>query len=286
MWILGGPFLTVVGVGVLDAWVRESVMRGTAGAMAFGGHVAFLWLTWPSRANRSFPYHVRTNHIGSATGLDDGLDYPQHPYEPSHGQENIIIPLSRRTEELLSGVYNQYIIERDHYGSPLNPNSHISFPHTIATAPPPLFNRDTELTTPTFEQQLPENPAQVRMKQYQQMSNLKHDEMIDDDTASTHDSQLYDNQVDSGHPSFENPSQSPTSPNSTRTPPALSQISTPHSNEGSASQRLKNNPFLVANGMNRGPNKIILEPIEYPIANGMVPRHLFAAKSASSSTNF
>lgn len=42
MWLLGGPFLTLVGIGVLDAWVRESVMCGTFAIMAFGGHAAFL----------------------------------------------------------------------------------------------------------------------------------------------------------------------------------------------------------------------------------------------------
>lgn len=42
LWILGGPFLTLVGISVLDAWVRESVMCGTFAIMSFGGHSAFL----------------------------------------------------------------------------------------------------------------------------------------------------------------------------------------------------------------------------------------------------
>lgn len=42
LWILGGPFLTIVGIGVLDAWVRESVMCGTFAMLAFAGHFAFL----------------------------------------------------------------------------------------------------------------------------------------------------------------------------------------------------------------------------------------------------
>lgn len=42
LWILGGPFLTVVGIGVLDSWVRESVMCGTFAMLAFSGHFAFL----------------------------------------------------------------------------------------------------------------------------------------------------------------------------------------------------------------------------------------------------
>lgn len=42
LWVLGGPFLTVAGIGVLDAWVRESVMCGTFAMLAFSGHFAFL----------------------------------------------------------------------------------------------------------------------------------------------------------------------------------------------------------------------------------------------------
>lgn len=89
--------LIFVGVGVLDAWVRESVMCGALGTIAFGGHVAFLWLTWPSRANKSFPYHVRTNHVGISN--DEGTDYPRHTYEPTMPEQNVIIPLSRLVQE-------------------------------------------------------------------------------------------------------------------------------------------------------------------------------------------
>lgn len=42
IWLLGGPFITLLGIGVLDPWVRESVMFGTFAIMAFGGHSAFL----------------------------------------------------------------------------------------------------------------------------------------------------------------------------------------------------------------------------------------------------
>lgn len=42
LWILGGPLLTIIGIGILDAWVRESVMCATLNALAFGGHVCFL----------------------------------------------------------------------------------------------------------------------------------------------------------------------------------------------------------------------------------------------------
>lgn len=42
VWILGGPFLTLIGIGILDAWVRESVMYLTFAMLAFMGHATFL----------------------------------------------------------------------------------------------------------------------------------------------------------------------------------------------------------------------------------------------------
>uniref|UniRef100_A0A182WZB6 Uncharacterized protein n=1 Tax=Anopheles quadriannulatus TaxID=34691 RepID=A0A182WZB6_ANOQN len=149
LWILSGPVLTLLGVSVLDPWVRESVMHGALGAVAFAGHLAFLWLTWPSRANRSFPYHVRTNHVGISHGEDDEVTYPKHPYEPAtivgnhhhypvappetilpgngHGN-GFLVPLSRG-----EGLYDQYLRERDIYHSSSTPLSYVSFP-TPATA--------------------------------------------------------------------------------------------------------------------------------------------------------
>uniref|UniRef100_A0A182MUZ7 Uncharacterized protein n=1 Tax=Anopheles culicifacies TaxID=139723 RepID=A0A182MUZ7_9DIPT len=148
LWILSGPVLTLLGVSVLDPWVRESVMHGALGMVAFAGHLAFLWLTWPSRANRSFPYHVRTNHVGISHGEDDEVTYPKHPYEPTtlvnhhnhplqhqypiappetvlqngHGN-GFLVPLSRG-----EGLYDQYLRERDVYHSTSTPLSYVSFP--------------------------------------------------------------------------------------------------------------------------------------------------------------
>ena len=267
-WILGAPILTVIGINVFDPWVRESVMRGALGAFAFAGHLAFLWLTWPSRANKSFPYHVRTNHIGIAASGNDGLDYPHHTYEPSTGspdENGIIIPLSRRTEELISGVYSQYLVERELYGNErMNPISHISFPHQ-ATAPPAVgHDRNDE--------QIPKGSTATN---YQLQSGF------------------YDhhNQVDSGHPSIENntPETSPASPvNSTHTVTTMTDQSsqTPvgqgqekESPGAAAEGELKVNPFLIGS-LQRAPHRVILEPLDRP--SGSVPKHLFAAKGGTS----
>ncbi|XP_055532775.1 transmembrane protein 145-like isoform X2 [Wyeomyia smithii] len=126
LWIMSGPILTVIGVNVLDPWVRESVMHGALGLVAFMGHLAFLWLTWPSRANKSFPYHVRTNHVGIST-VDDEVTYPRHTYEPAPPEAGVIIPLSSNTGTL-NGIYDQYLRERNVYHSASTPVSYVSFP--------------------------------------------------------------------------------------------------------------------------------------------------------------
>lgn len=273
-WILGGPIITVIGINVLDAWVRESVMRGALGSFAFAGHLAFLWLTWPSRANKSFPYHVRTNHIGIAAPGNDGLDYPHHAYEPSHGtnQNGVIIPLSRRTEELISGVYNQYVIERELYGNDhMNPISHISFPPAAPSAPP-LASRAND------EDHMGES---LELRKDERRAHLEGDFPISSAYFDSH------NQVDSGHPSIDNntPETSPASPvhtpmtdQSSQTPTGAEQKGTPTPTP--AEGELRNNPFL-AGGLQRAPHRVILEPLERPSQSGSVPKHLFAAKSNS-----
>ncbi|XP_035794114.1 uncharacterized protein LOC118467576 [Anopheles albimanus] len=159
LWIMSGPVLTLLGVGVLDPWVRESAMHGALGAVAFVGHLTFLWLTWPSRANRSFPYHVRTNHVGVSLGEDDEATYPKHPYEPTsttmanhstyqlhhHHQQQAhqsngngyVLPLAAPIvhPSLDSGLlYEQYLRERELYHSSSTPLSYVSFPHASKAA--------------------------------------------------------------------------------------------------------------------------------------------------------
>lgn len=273
VWLIGGPILTFIGIGVLDPWVRESVMCGAFAAVAFGGHAAFLWLTWPSRANTSFPYHVRTNHVGIASD-DDGLDYPRHAYEPSE-DPNIVIPFSRNhSEDLLTGVYNQYIREQEVYRPSTTPVSHISFPPQTPNAPEWRETTDFEIQSPD--------------------DTRSHDTLIDEiKEVRSNKSRLQTsnrddlNQVDSGHPSLEN-----TPPNESE-PTSETQS---HKDQTRPRILLKNNPFIV-NGISRPPNKVILDPIEYPVNTNKppspkpeqmhpqspptipdVPRHLFAAK--------
>lgn len=48
LWILGGPLITIFGLAVLDAWVRESVVCFVLGSIALGGHSSFLVIIYSS----------------------------------------------------------------------------------------------------------------------------------------------------------------------------------------------------------------------------------------------
>lgn len=204
---------------------------------------------------------------------------------------------ARRTEELLNGVYSQYLRERNCYNSTSHPISHVSFPH-----PPPSAPLQAQTS---FETQ----------------------------DSPTHPALALDNQIDSGHPSMDgsNTNSSPGSANSPHSntspthtynstasltprtiqtaatgiqsndPPDTPSTNTFSSKPNSAS---KPNPFLAG----KGPNKVILQPIELPLRSNLlpvsnpstalvpynnanssalnVPRHLFTAKSPSTGATY
>uniref|UniRef100_A0A182NPE1 Uncharacterized protein n=1 Tax=Anopheles dirus TaxID=7168 RepID=A0A182NPE1_9DIPT len=308
LWILSGPVLTLLGVSVLDPWVRESVMHGALGMVAFSGHLAFLWLTWPSRANRSFPYHVRTNHVGISHGEDDEATYPKHPYEPAtlanhpnhhalqhqyslaqpdtvlqNGHANgFLVPLARG-----DGLYDQYLRERDIYHSTSTPLSYVSFPAPARENGGPTVNgaaRRDPVRNGTLK------PEAETPEQQQQQSNHRSPLALEVDADL------------SGHPSLEVAEQVSSNPPLSGNGSIASAPMERESSGGGTDREEKRpfNPFLaVAGEAARKPNRIILPslehnhpaspheteqpPVEPPPANGTgtgngVPKHLFAAK--------
>ncbi|XP_058833106.1 transmembrane protein 145-like [Topomyia yanbarensis] len=212
MWIMSGPILTVMGVSVLDPWVRESVMHGALGLVAFLGHLAFLWLTWPSRANKSFPYHVRTNHVGIST-VDDEVTYPRHTYEPAPPETGVIIPLSSNTATL-NGIYDQYLRERNVYHSASTPISYVSFPAAVKVdATNHLNHRNNHNHTRILSrpQQSTSSDSMVDDNQpsniYSPPESAPHSLAISNNTHNNNDdnNNNYGNDVlvDSGHPSLD-----------------------------------------------------------------------------------
>lgn len=217
----------------------------------------FQWITWPSRANKSFPYHVKTNHIGIASEEDDGADYPRHTYEPTHVDQNIIIPLSRRTEDLINGIYGNYIYDSAR-GS--NAHSHASFPDD------------------------PNAPSNILSTKQLQEEMLKYHEKPHYDISQPQSCTMVgDYEADSGHPSLEQ-SASP----SNNTTKSISDGDSPIK-DGTMDQRIssavsmKNGQFVEdSKDSKTASSKILLEPIERSIKHmqlpTIVPKHLFAVK--------
>jgi hypothetical protein len=294
VWLLACPILIFMVVGLLDPWVRESVVYIAFAIVAFTGHAAFLWLTWPSRANKSFPYHVKTNHIGIASNDDDGADYPRHTYEPATAPDaTIIIPLSRRTEEFVTtntGVYNAGFV-RDEFQYRSNA------PHSLPQQCFPSKSIHHRLPSPTHELPLPQLSSMINDRLYgkdtlnhdndndhndessletesgivhkhsadtsnNRMSSFESEESVPNTTGSDNNNRRQQSQDnDSGHLSLEVSSTSPNS-NENSTPPTDSLESNqmkPNTPPDLPSILKENNPFKA-----KAPNKIILDPIKLP----------------------
>jgi hypothetical protein len=313
LWILAGPILIFLIVGNLDPWVRESVCFMAFALVNFCGFCMFLWLTWPSRANNSFPYHVKTNHIGIANNDDDGSDYPKHTYEPSRVPDNtIIIPLSRRTEEFVTGTagaYNAGFVRDMEYVRSNAPHSipqqcmisqsiHHRLPSPTHEPPPMmsitndrLYGKDTlnheeeeeedddDSDTLETESGIVKHSADTSNNR---MSSFESEESVANETTARRQPSQ-DN--DSGHLSLE-ASTSPNSNENSSTPLTDSLDSNKPNTPDNLPAILKDNPFKAKTP---APSKIILDPIKLPTAmltttttvhspNPEVPRHLFTVK--------
>ncbi|CAH2243390.1 transmembrane protein 145-like [Pararge aegeria] len=112
LWFYAGPLFILTANSYIDKWVRESVVTAVLLFITFCGHIMFLLLTLPVFANKNFPYHVRTTQIGvMEVTRSSNLDrFGPNAYHPSDGAaQTVIIPLTRRTEELIGNMYNQYM---------------------------------------------------------------------------------------------------------------------------------------------------------------------------------
>ncbi|KAL0281143.1 UNVERIFIED_CONTAM: hypothetical protein PYX00_002219 [Menopon gallinae] len=98
LWFVAGPGVVLAANNLIDKWVRESIVCAAFHIVAFGGHVLFLILTLPSKANKNFPYHVRTNQIGmmEITGFSGNssiYQFSHHPYAPGGPLPGRDVPL-------------------------------------------------------------------------------------------------------------------------------------------------------------------------------------------------
>ncbi|XP_026739984.1 transmembrane protein 145-like [Trichoplusia ni] len=112
LWFYAGPLFILTANTYIDKWVRESVVTAVLLFITFCGHIMFLLLTLPVFANKNFPYHVRTTQIGvmEVTGNAAIDSFGRNAYHPSDSApQTVIIPLTRRTEELIGNMYSQYM---------------------------------------------------------------------------------------------------------------------------------------------------------------------------------
>lgn len=301
-------------MGLLDPWVRESVVFIAFAIVSFAGHATFLYLTWPSRANKSFPYHVKTNHIGIASNDDDGADYPRHTYEPASAppDASIIIPLSRRTEDYVTannnnnhaaGIYNiGFVRDVEHFRS-----------HAPASIPQqclPSQRVHTRLPSPTHDM-----PSITNDRLYGK-DTLNNDDDDDDEISDTIEAESANRSTETANnrmSSFESEDsavvagggdnciardgsenilrqksasqdndsghlslEATSSPNSNGTASA----STPQSNSLETNKTVDDLPPIFKENpfKAKAPNKIILDPIKLPDSFHGVPRHLFTVK--------
>ncbi|GFS82617.1 transmembrane protein 145 [Trichonephila clavipes] len=82
------PVVILISTFIVPKWVREKLLNSVELFISIGAHFVFFILTRPSKANKNFPYHVRTSQIGvmlqthgsTPTG-DNSIDkFAHHPY--------------------------------------------------------------------------------------------------------------------------------------------------------------------------------------------------------------
>lgn len=167
------------------------------------------------------------------------------------------LSIFRRTEELINGVYSQYLYEQHIYNGnhPAPPNTtYLKDPSAPLSPTTRLANVNEN--TQTFA-------IQSRLANY-----LTHPESATDKPLNDIDSQ-----VDSGHPSLDQ-SNSPT--NEPIDNISASEVIEHGQHRKFSDENAKSNPFVV-NGIKRPPNKVILQPLDHKV-NSSVPKHLFVAK--------
>ena len=75
----------------MEAWVRESVVKGCSLSIVLLGHGMFLYITRPASSNARFPFHIRTCQVVPA-GVGQN-----HSYEPRTRTAAALFTVSQST---------------------------------------------------------------------------------------------------------------------------------------------------------------------------------------------
>ncbi|RWS22672.1 transmembrane protein 145-like protein [Leptotrombidium deliense] len=91
VWFISIPIVILLATYAIPKYMREQVVNGFELGVAFRAHIFFMLITWPTKFNKIFPFHVRTNQIVAMakTGRagDDTLDkFTHYQYAPKRPQ--------------------------------------------------------------------------------------------------------------------------------------------------------------------------------------------------------
>ncbi|KAJ6223065.1 hypothetical protein RDWZM_001610 [Blomia tropicalis] len=100
IWFISAPIVIMVATFVIPKYMREKIINAVELAIAFKAHLIFFFLTRPSRANKNFPFHVRTTQIAimekaGNTGDNGTLEhFTNYKYAPTRHTPLSIFALS------------------------------------------------------------------------------------------------------------------------------------------------------------------------------------------------
>ncbi|RWS11409.1 transmembrane protein 145-like isoform X1 [Dinothrombium tinctorium] len=91
VWFVSIPIVIIMATTSIPKYMREQVVNGFELGVAFRAHLFFMAITWPTKFNTIFPFHVRTNQIMAMTKTgqagDDTLDkFTHYQYAPKRPQ--------------------------------------------------------------------------------------------------------------------------------------------------------------------------------------------------------
>ncbi|KAJ1520514.1 hypothetical protein ONE63_003637 [Megalurothrips usitatus] len=110
LWFVAGPCFIMSANSLIDKWVRESVVYAVLHTIAFLGHLQFLVLTRPAKANKNFPFHVRTTQIAvmetvGVTGASSLYHFGHHNYAPGGPKIPATAPVADWMHEVPVGLF-------------------------------------------------------------------------------------------------------------------------------------------------------------------------------------
>ncbi|XP_064609022.1 transmembrane protein 145-like [Liolophura sinensis] len=101
VWFWASPVVVLIAVTAMAKWTREKTVVGVECTIASFGYLFFLVITWPSLANKHFPFHVRTTQIDVMTDVphvkENEMGFPSDGEVNAQSTTNYTLTQSERT---------------------------------------------------------------------------------------------------------------------------------------------------------------------------------------------